>query len=286
MRKRLIVRCDDVGYTEIYDLGIYKAIEEGVVTAADVMLDSPHTVEALKWLKERPWISIGWHPHFWESPVLPGKEVPSLIDEEGRFKWRHNHNELRAEATYEDSDRELRAELDRTKEIYGKYPVVASVREDGTDFKKAMKKVCEEYGVDYRFWEEKVTQVGKKKVMKFGYHTVQQKKDDYGLDKFDSFDPSAKLQELKWESEDDILMVVGHPGYCDEHILAESSFTIHRIRELQMMISDEFKQIIIDNGIELINVNDAIYGTNDYQDHLKKIDSPLWIGNIERSKHE
>ena len=65
MRKRLIVRADDVGYTELYDLGVYKAIQEGVVTAADVMLDSPHTVEALKWLKERPWISIGWHPHFW-----------------------------------------------------------------------------------------------------------------------------------------------------------------------------------------------------------------------------
>ena len=143
-----------------------------------------------------------------------------------------------------------------------------------------MKEVCDEYGVNYLFWREGVRQVGKKRVMSFGYHTPEQKKEDYGLDHFDSFDPSFKLRLLEWENEDEILMVVGHPGYCDEHILDESSFTIHRIRELQMMISDEFKRVIIENKIELINVNDALNGTNEYQEHLKQIGSPLWIGNM------
>lgn len=86
MRKRLIYRCDDVGYTESYDLGIFKVLEAGIGCSADVMFDAMHAKEALKKLKEMPWVSIGWHRHLWERPVLDAKEVPSLVDEIGRFK--------------------------------------------------------------------------------------------------------------------------------------------------------------------------------------------------------
>ena len=101
MRKRLIFRVDDLGYTQAYDLGAVRAFDEGIASSADIMLDSPHTVEILQWVKERPWLSIGWHRHLWESPVLPPEEVPSLVDERGRFKWGHRHPERMAEATYE-----------------------------------------------------------------------------------------------------------------------------------------------------------------------------------------
>ena len=66
---KLIIRADDVGYTKIHNLGTFQTIDEGVVTSADVMLDCPGTVDALEQLKERPWISVGWHAHFWGAPV-------------------------------------------------------------------------------------------------------------------------------------------------------------------------------------------------------------------------
>ena len=50
-----------------------------------------------------PWLSVGWHRHLWERPVLDPKEVPSLVDENGRFKWGHRKNHLMKEATYEDA---------------------------------------------------------------------------------------------------------------------------------------------------------------------------------------
>ena len=86
MRKRLIFRVDDLGYTEAYDLGAVRAFDEGIASSADIMLDSPHTKEILHWVKDRPWLSIGWHRHLWESPVLSPSQVPSLVDERGRFK--------------------------------------------------------------------------------------------------------------------------------------------------------------------------------------------------------
>ena len=71
---KLIVRIDDIGYTDINNMGSFLAIHEGIATAADVMLDTPGTEDALRRLKECPWISVGWHTHFWGSPVLPAPD--------------------------------------------------------------------------------------------------------------------------------------------------------------------------------------------------------------------
>ena len=68
MRKRLVFRVDDIGYTPAYDMGVFKVLEAGIGSSADVMFDSPDTVEALKKLKDMPWLSVGWHRHLWESP--------------------------------------------------------------------------------------------------------------------------------------------------------------------------------------------------------------------------
>ena len=62
--KKMIVRADDVGYSDVCNIGTFKSIEEGIVTSADIMPDAPGIVDALNRLKEMPWISIGWHSHF------------------------------------------------------------------------------------------------------------------------------------------------------------------------------------------------------------------------------
>ena len=275
MNKRLIIREDDVGYTLAFDLGAMKAIDEGVVTSADVMLDSPHTVEALQWLKERPWISIGWHRHLWESPVLPAEEVPSLVDAEGRFKWRHRHPELKAEATYEDSYKELDAEVRRCIEVYGKAPDTTMFRGDGTELERAMADVVEKYQIHADF-SKRI-----KENHLINLNDPNAKFNLYDLSKFKDYDPAAtNILNLVWKNDEDVFMIAGHPGYLDEHILAESSCTIHRPRELQMMMDPRVFNFIIENKIELINSRDLYNGTSEYQDHLKEINSPLWTGNF------
>jgi hypothetical protein len=63
--RKMVVRADDIGMSRFCNIGAFEAIENGVVTAADVMLDSPGTEDALERLKKIPWISIGWHTHMW-----------------------------------------------------------------------------------------------------------------------------------------------------------------------------------------------------------------------------
>ena len=285
MRKRLVYRADDVGYTEAFDLGIYEAFEKGIATSADVMFDSPHTVQALLWLKERPWISIGWHRHLWESPIL-GKEVPTMIDEEGRFKWRHRKQYLMNEVSYDDAYREFKAEAELCKLILGHYPDSASYRmeEDVNDLERAYRDVVEELKIPANFWYDSPRNPGDPKWehLQFrqwgGENFVGGPSAQYELKNFAQYDPYAKQSSVVWENEDQIWRIGAHPGFCDMHIMQESSCNLHRCKEHEACL--KLVDWVIENKIELINQRDVVNGSNEFQDHLKEIDSPLWIGNM------
>ncbi|MCK7536433.1 MAG: ChbG/HpnK family deacetylase [Marinilabiliales bacterium] len=68
--RKMVVRADDVGFSKVCNIGAFETIEKGVVTSADIMLDSPGTEDALERLRALPWISVGWHMHMWGAPVL------------------------------------------------------------------------------------------------------------------------------------------------------------------------------------------------------------------------
>lgn len=40
---KMIIRNDDIGYSEVNDLGMFETLDRGVSTACDVMLESPGT---------------------------------------------------------------------------------------------------------------------------------------------------------------------------------------------------------------------------------------------------
>ena len=285
MRKRLVFRVDDVGYTPVYDLGAFKVFDEGISGSADVMFDAMNAIPALEYLKDKPWISIGWHRHLWEKPVLPASEVPSLVDDEGRFKWRHRHMHLMKEATYEDAYKEFDAQMQLCFQVLGRYPDVASVKlSSDLPLEKAFKDVVEKYHIAYNVFSSSNDHPFPSKCLpqyehlKY-YSSALAISSSYKFEDFHAYDPLSKMMALEWKDEE-IYMYGWHPGYCDDYILSESSCNIHRCKELGAALSNEFKQWIITNHIELISQRDAIYGTNELQNHLKEINSPLWIGNF------
>ncbi len=288
MRKRLVFRVDDCGYTPIYDLGVQRALTEGVGSSADVMFDSPDTIPMLEWLKDKPWISVGWHRHLWESPVLPAEEVPSLVDEEGRFKWRHRKQHLMKEATYEDAYKEFDAEMQLCYQYLGRYPVVTTARKGDIPLEKAFRDIVDKYGIATGTFSTlndgaRNEAIADEKWRDRKYYSVNIQPDPkigFDLAYFKDYDPLQKMISLQWSEEEEIYFYGWHPGYVDDHIMAESSCNLHRCKELEACCSQEIKDWIIENKIELINQSDALYGTNDFQDHLKEINSPLWIGNM------
>ncbi len=280
---KLILRADDVGYTSINALGTFKAIDEGLITSADLMLDCPGFEDAARFLRERPWISVGWHPHFWGRPVLPPEQVPSMVNEEGKFKWRKNRK-LQQECVYEEVLAECRAQLDRTIEVLGRAPEYTQSAWGDSPFDRARMQACKEYGIAVGFYghgehdimpEYADLDVYMPNQIEDGcYDACYDKNSDVRM----TYDPVAYLKSHQEEfSRHNAVVTAWHPGYLDEYILAESSMQIARMQDIQALCGSELHDWIKDNGIELINLRDALYGTRTYQNHLRSIGSDLYV---------
>ncbi len=281
---KLILRADDVGYTPINNLGVFKAIDEGLVTSADLMLDCPGFEEAAAFLKERPWISVGWHAHFWGRPVLPPEEVPSMVNGEGKFKWRKNRA-LQEECDYKEVLAESRAQLDRVARLLGRVPDYTHGFPDGKPFEEARLAVCREYGIPYGFCSNFGPDQVLPEYRDLDIYMPNQLRDtcydacyDKNYDVRLSYSPVEYLKSKKEEFEAHRVTVTAwHPGYLDEYIMAESSLHTARIQDLAALTGQELHDWIRENRIELINYRDALYGTRSYQNHLRVIGSDLYL---------
>ncbi|MDO4198395.1 MAG: ChbG/HpnK family deacetylase [Erysipelotrichaceae bacterium] len=298
---KVIFRADDVGYTDTHNLGTWKAMDEGVVTACDLMLDCPGFEDACKKLRNYPWITIGWHTHFWGRPVLDPSEVPSMVNEEGRFKWRKDHKAL-FEVDYNEALRECHAQLDRCYDLLGRYPDVTGLCYVGpggsarvangtandrkeSPLNMAIRQACDDYGIVYGFtggvgYGGRVSVPADKykdlNIQEWVDHSHKHTKSLNVVD-FPYYDPLGAIMEMPID--DSIIWLRSqHPGYLDDYVLSESSCTIPRVKDVEAYSSPILKQWIIDNKIELVNTTDALYGTNKYQEHLKEINSPLYMG--------
>ncbi|HAL74936.1 MAG TPA: hypothetical protein DCM45_07630, partial [Clostridiales bacterium] len=147
---KMIIRIDDVGYTNTCNTGAFQTIEQGIATAADVMLDTPGTEDALNRLRDFPWISVGWHTHFWGSPVLPAEQVPTLLmNDQGRVRFRKDLHEA-SDVNFDEALRECRAQLDRCVRILGRAPDTGMFFA-ATPMNQAIRQACDEYGIIYDF---------------------------------------------------------------------------------------------------------------------------------------
>ena len=284
---KLIVRADDYGYTKTHNDGTIVAIENGIVTTVDVMFDTPGTIDGLERIKKYPWISIGWHSHFWGKPILDAKEVPSMVDETGKFKFRKDQS-LKATCVFDEVLKESRAQMELCISILGKAPDTANIANNGTDFEKARKQVCDEYGIEYNFADKPdyngVVIPALEKHRHLEIYMPNQPATVYRICYDDSNEKRNTYNPVKYYTEDEgdimnkkIALTAWHPGYLDEYVISESRMGECRVVDVKALCSSEIKNWIITNEIELINHRDALFGTNEYQNYLRSMNSPLLI---------
>lgn len=308
--KSIIIRADDMGYSLVNNMGSFKTIEEGMTTAADVMLDCPGTEDALSRLRNFPWISVGWHTHFWGSPVLGAARVPSLVDETGRF--RRDLPGLN-DVNYDEALAELNAEIEMCVDILGKSPDtgLGSYPGSETPFARAMDKVCERFLIERNFYRradgkggatEFPAGLANPRAMPFreyidpkwegrniymaGLGTARFVIQDSIKTFVEYYDPiSMYLNDecgLADLPEGSVLAHGFHPGYVDDFMYFRGdygkmalNFIMCRIVDIEGLCSDRLRNWIRENEIRLINFTDALYGTDVYQRHLRDIGSDL-----------
>jgi predicted glycoside hydrolase/deacetylase ChbG (UPF0249 family) len=119
----LIVNADDFGLTPGVNRGIVEGFERGIVTSTSMLAVAPAFDDAVSCRKATDHERLGIGVHFAlvgeDPPLLPAKEIPSLVDSRGRFwaSWKQflpravagriDPGEVRAE---------LRAQLQRIEE--------------------------------------------------------------------------------------------------------------------------------------------------------------------------
>ena len=283
---KLCYRADDFGYTVLFNDGVFKAIEQGIITHVDIMLDTPGAEDAMVRIKDYPWISIGWHTHFWGRPVLDPALVPSMVNEEGKFKFRKDQS-LRLSVDYDEAVAEFRAQLQKMMSITGRIPDTANIRNQG-NFERAKKQVCDEYHICYNFADGMTErQTGKAMPIEERYkkYNIQQLKGAqkggtiYDMEYFwDCYDPAKKIMNIDVEKHINSSFIgVCHPGFLDDIILSESSCQLARVRDCQAMCDPALRRWIIEHRVELVNCRDLLYGTHEYQNHLQAAGSDLFV---------
>ena len=82
------------------------------------------------------------------------------------------------------------------------------------------------------------------------------------------FDPTAQLSKDSFsinvaDVSDYLLsheyaMVLGHPGYVDADLMGRTSLSLERMRDAEMMMSQQFKDWIRDHHVQLITYRDLV----------------------------
>jgi hopanoid biosynthesis associated protein HpnK len=113
----LIVTGDDFGLSSPVNAAIVRAHREGILTATSLMVNEPAFEEAVELARATPSLGVGLHLALSGSrSTLPPSEIPSLVDEAGRFPatpgragWRY-YLSRRAKLQLE---REIRAQIEK-----------------------------------------------------------------------------------------------------------------------------------------------------------------------------
>ena len=87
MSRYLIVNADDLGHPAGTVEATADLFEAGVVTSASTMVNQPHWPRAAALLRDHPNWAAGVHLVMNDGqPVLPPRQVPTLVDHDGRFR--------------------------------------------------------------------------------------------------------------------------------------------------------------------------------------------------------
>ena len=74
-----------------------------------------------------------------------------------------------------------------------------------------------------------------------------------------------------------------HPGYIDDYVLRGDTttgakyFIITRPIDAAALCDPRISEWIIEHRVVLVSFSDALYGTRNYQNHLRRIGSPLAV---------
>lgn len=250
---RLILRADDLGYSEAVNYGIEKTVKEGLTGSVGVMPNMPSVQHGLDLLKDTD-VCLGQHTNICLGrPCANPADIPSLLDEDGNLKssrlYREAWKKGECFTILDEMVMEIEAQYQRFKELVGCEPAY-----------------FEGHAVMSRHLIEGLRIVAERHNLKFNNMFPGDETGDFGgtpvaacemKSMEPDYDPVQALKQAVEKARSDMPNIfVCHPGYLDEYLLNNSSLTINRTKEVTMLCDPEIKEWLSGQNVQLITYRD------------------------------
>ncbi len=239
--KKIILNVDDFGLTKGVNNAVLELSKQGLVKSTTALVNSPYFADDIKKTSNYD-LDVGIHL----TIDLFNAELfhPSLCDENNIFHKAKTHSLNRSL----DSDviyREWKSQIEKFIKIAGFKPTHIDSHHHAhiinTDANIAVKRLGEEYGLVIR-------QNSNDK------YTAYCSGDFYGED----VNPDLLIETIEklLEVEAEYLEVMMHPAFVDQELESISSYNTARMAEYEAVTSEQFKNYIEHNNIQISKFTD------------------------------
>lgn len=250
---KMLIRADDIGYSDGVNCGILYAAKGGVMKSAGLMPNMEEAQHGFDMLKDMD-ICIGQHTNLCVGyPCADPSLISSLLQESGEFK---TSREFRtAFQNGEDLIRideaviEIDAQYQRFKEITGRQPAYFEAHAIASrNLSVALEKVAERYHLPYSDMspgQPYGTYCGKR------IHQCDMRSMEAQYDPYETL-----LDAIRNADEEVVNVFVCHPGYVDDDLIRHSSLTINRAKEAAFLHKASLAEMLKEKGVELVSYED------------------------------
>jgi predicted glycoside hydrolase/deacetylase ChbG (UPF0249 family) len=245
---KILVRADDLGYSEAFNYGLARAVKSGIVRSVGVMPNMEWAEHGVRLLDGTD-VIFTVHANICQGrPLTDPRLIPSLVDETGEFKDKEIYRAAKEDfVVLEEAVMEVEAQYLRLVELTGRKPYMVEAHAvPSNNFNKAIVIVAQKYGVEHLKFGPRGPMMGKY-TFKF---SMDSGNPDYNP--FESFKKAA-LQPM---AEDEACLMVLHPGFVDAYVLDTSYITTARAREVAFAINPEVPKWCEENGVQLLTYAD------------------------------
>ncbi|GAJ26966.1 cellobiose phosphotransferase system YdjC-like protein [Liquorilactobacillus sucicola DSM 21376 = JCM 15457] len=249
--KKLIIRADDLGYSKAVNYGIYESIVNGIVNNVCVMVNtqfSEHGIELVRNTKA----DLGLHTVICTGkPITAPDLVPSLTTKDGMFKTSKTYRNATTDfVVFDEVVLEIEAQYQKFVELTGSKPVfLGGHAVASSNFIKGLQLVARLHNVPFLGFSGGTERLDFKKSQL--YPLMESMSLHY-----DPFETMKKAFKLSSSSK--IPMIICHPGYLDSYLLANSSLTIARTKEVEMLCSPKVKADLEKAKIQLLKLSKIV----------------------------
>lgn len=246
--QKILVRADDLGYSEAVNYGLARAVKSGIVRSVGVMPNMQWAEHGVRLLDGTD-VTFTVHANICQGrPVCDPRLVPSLVDENGEFKHKDLYRGAKEDfVVLEEAVLEVEAQYLRLAALTGRKPYMVEAHAvPSNNFMKAIGMVARKYGVESMKYGPRGAMIGNT-AMKF---SMDSGNPDYNP--FESFKKAA-LQPM---AEDEAALMVLHPGYVDEYVLNTSYITTQRAQEVAFAVNPEVPKWCEENNVKLLTYAD------------------------------